>query len=80
MGRTQIYLNADELKLLDEQARATGASRSALIRRAVQAAYGSAQPRRPIASIGVVSVGGFDSDRLDEELGEILDEKFPRRR
>jgi len=80
MGRTQIYLTDAELELLDQQARSTGASRSALIRRAVQAAYGPAQKRLPIASIGVVSVGGFDSDRLDEELGEILDEKFPRRR
>ncbi|HEY8646209.1 MAG TPA: CopG family transcriptional regulator [Gaiellaceae bacterium] len=80
MGRTQIYLTDEELTLLDEQARATGASRSALIRRAVQTAYGSAQKRLPIASIGVVSVGGFDSDRLDEELGEILEEKFGRQR
>jgi metal-responsive CopG/Arc/MetJ family transcriptional regulator len=80
MGRTQIYLTDDELQLLDEQARATGASRSSLIRRAVQATYGSTRPRGPLPFMGVVSVGGFDSDRLDEELGEILDEKFGRPR
>jgi hypothetical protein len=80
MGRTQIYLTDDELQLLEEQGRATGASRSALIRRAVQATYGSAKKRLPIASIGVVSVGGFDSDRIDDELGEILEEKFGRQR
>jgi hypothetical protein len=80
MGRTQIYLTDDELQLLEEQGRATGASRSALIRRAVQATYGSDKKRLPIASIGVVSVGGFDSDRVDDELGEILEEKFGRQR
>jgi len=80
MGRTQIYLTDEELRLLDERARATGASRSALIRRAVQATYGSTQERLPIASIGIVSIGGFDSDRLDDELAEILDEKFGRQR
>jgi hypothetical protein len=79
MGRTQIYLTDEELQLLDAQGRATGASRSALIRRAVQATYGSNRPRPPIASIGIVSIGGFDSDRLDDELGDILDEKFGQR-
>lgn len=40
MGRTQVYLGDDELELLDRVARATGASRSELIRRAVRSAYG----------------------------------------
>lgn len=40
MGRTQIYLNNQELELLDRAAEATGASRSELIRRAIQTAYG----------------------------------------
>jgi metal-responsive CopG/Arc/MetJ family transcriptional regulator len=40
MGRTQIYLGDDELKLLDHVARETGASRSELIRRAVQSTFG----------------------------------------
>jgi hypothetical protein len=40
MGRTQIYLTDDELRLLDRESRATGASRSELIRRAIHEAYG----------------------------------------
>ena len=40
MGRTQVYLGEQELALLAEAARDTGASRSALIRRAVRRAYG----------------------------------------
>lgn len=41
MGRTQIYLGATELALLDRAAGDTGASRSELIRRAVQESYGA---------------------------------------
>ncbi len=40
VGRTQIYLTDDELELLERAARATGASRSELIRRAIRAAFG----------------------------------------
>lgn len=40
MGRTQIYLGDAELELLDRAARATGASRSELIRRAVRSTFG----------------------------------------
>lgn len=39
--RTQITLNDEELELLDRAAKATGASRSELIRRAIHTAYGS---------------------------------------
>lgn len=39
--RTQITLTGDELELLDRAARATGASRAELIRRAIHTAYGS---------------------------------------
>lgn len=42
MGRTQIYLGSDELELLDRVARATGASRSELVRRAVRSTFGQA--------------------------------------
>ena len=41
MARTQVYLGEEELALLDEAARATGASRSALIRRAVRRTFGT---------------------------------------
>lgn len=40
MGRTQVYLGDEELELLDRVARATGASRSELIRRAVRSTFG----------------------------------------
>jgi hypothetical protein len=40
MGRTQIYLGNDELELLARVARATGASRSELVRRAVRNTFG----------------------------------------
>jgi Arc/MetJ-type ribon-helix-helix transcriptional regulator len=40
VGRTQIYLGADELELLDRAGVATGASRSELIRRAIRATFG----------------------------------------
>ena len=41
MARTQVYLGDEELALLDAAARATGASRSALIRRAVRRTFGT---------------------------------------
>jgi Arc/MetJ-type ribon-helix-helix transcriptional regulator len=40
VGRTQVYLGEEELALLDRVARATGASRSELIRRAVRRTFG----------------------------------------
>lgn len=40
MARTQVYLGNEELELLDREARATGATRSELIRRAVRGTYG----------------------------------------
>jgi Arc/MetJ-type ribon-helix-helix transcriptional regulator len=40
VGRTQVYLGDSELELLDRVARATGASRSELIRRAVRTTFG----------------------------------------
>ncbi|MEX0973159.1 MAG: CopG family transcriptional regulator [Solirubrobacterales bacterium] len=39
MSRTQVYLGAGELELLDRASRDTGASRSELIRRAVRATF-----------------------------------------
>jgi hypothetical protein len=40
MGRTQVYLGNEEIELLDRVARATGASRSELIRRAIRNTFG----------------------------------------
>lgn len=39
MTRTQIYLSAEERELLDRVSRATGASFSELIRRAIRSTY-----------------------------------------
>lgn len=41
VSRTQVYLGEEELELLDQAAQATGASRSALIRRAVKESFGT---------------------------------------
>lgn len=40
MARTQVYLGAEELALLDKEVRTSGATRSELIRRAVRTVYG----------------------------------------
>jgi hypothetical protein len=40
MGRTQVYLTSAEIELLDRAMATTGATRSELIRRAIQDSYG----------------------------------------
>jgi predicted transcriptional regulator len=49
--RTQITLSDEELALLDRAARATGASRSELIRRAIHTAYGSRSKEERTAAL-----------------------------
>jgi metal-responsive CopG/Arc/MetJ family transcriptional regulator len=78
MIRTQIHLDEEVLRLLDREAARTGASRAELIRRAVRAAFGSKRPPRSLGFVGIASVGEFDPERLDDELGDILEEKFGR--
>jgi Arc/MetJ-type ribon-helix-helix transcriptional regulator len=51
MGRTQVYLGSDELDLLDRVARATGASRSELIRRAVRRTFGERSREEKIQAL-----------------------------
>ncbi len=51
MGRTQIYLRPEDLELLDRVARATGASRSELIRRAVRATFGERSVEDRLAAL-----------------------------
>lgn len=51
VGRTQVYLTDDELELLDRAARASGASRSELIRRAVRATFGRTQAEARLAAL-----------------------------
>lgn len=49
--RTQITLDDGDLELLDRVAKATGASRSELIRRAIHTAYGSRSKEERIAAL-----------------------------
>jgi Arc/MetJ-type ribon-helix-helix transcriptional regulator len=49
--RTQITLGDEELELLDRAARASGASRSELIRRAIHTTYGSRSKEERTAAL-----------------------------
>jgi Arc/MetJ family transcription regulator len=78
MGRTQIYLGSDELELLDRVARATGASRSELVRRAVRSTFG--QPTKAdklealAASAGTWRGRGFTgSEYVDSVRGDLAE-------
>jgi Ribbon-helix-helix protein, copG family len=63
MGRTQVYLGDDELELLDRVARATGASRSELIRRAVRIAFGESTKAERLRALEV-SAGSWRGSRV----------------
>ena len=84
MGRTQVYLGAEELELLDRVSRETGASRSELIRRAVHTAFGetakeerlqalrrSAGAWRGLQSTGREYVDEFRGGDLNKRLSEL---------
>jgi len=51
MGRTQVYLGAEELEALERASRATGASRSELIRRAVRTSFGESSQAERLAAL-----------------------------
>jgi hypothetical protein len=51
MHRTQIYLTAEEGELLDRAEKATGASRSELIRRAIRLAYSGREQADRLAAL-----------------------------
>lgn len=51
MGRTQIYLEDEDIQLLERAARASGASRSELIRRAVRATFGEPTVDQRLAAL-----------------------------
>ena len=61
--RTQIYLGGDELELLDQMARRTGASRSELIRRAVRNTFGENTKAERLRALDS-SAGAFRSRRV----------------
>jgi len=78
VGRTQVYLGDDELELLDRIARATGASRSELIRRAVRRTFGepttSEKLRALDASAGSWSARPFTgAEYVDAVRGDLAE-------
>lgn len=80
VGRTQVYLGDDELELLDRVARATGASRSELIRRAVRSTFGERTKAERLRALdasagswsGSRSTGADYVDTLRGDLNERL--------
>ncbi|MGA8017210.1 MAG: CopG family transcriptional regulator [Candidatus Dormiibacterota bacterium] len=80
MHRTQIYLDDEEVALLVEAARSSGASRSELLRRAVRAQYGKSAPERRLAALrasagvwrGLLGTGADYVDELRPDLAERL--------
>jgi Arc/MetJ-type ribon-helix-helix transcriptional regulator len=82
MGRTQIYLGDDELELLDRVARATGASRSELIRRAVRSTFGERTQDEKVralqASAGSWRDRGFTGSEYVDAIRGDLNERLSR--
>ena len=62
VGRTQIYLGDEELALLEHATRATGASRSELIRRAVRATFGEKEKSERLRALQA-SAGSWGGKR-----------------
>ncbi len=63
VGRTQVYLGDEELELLDRVARATGASRSELIRRAVRSTFGEKSTAEKLRALDA-SAGSWNGRRF----------------
>lgn len=63
VGRTQVYLGDEEVELLDRVARATGASRSELIRRAVRSTFGERTKAERLLALDA-SAGAWSGRRL----------------
>ena len=63
VGRTQIYLGDDELELLGRVARATGASRSELVRRAIRNTFGEKTKAERLRALEA-SAGAFRARRM----------------
>jgi Ribbon-helix-helix protein, copG family len=80
--RTQITLNDQELELLDRAARATGASRSELIRRAIHSAYGSLSKQERTAALkrsaGAWRGRDFTGAEYVDAIRDNLDDRLSR--
>lgn len=81
--RTQITLDDEDVELLDRAAKATGASRSELIRRAIRTTYGSRSKDQRIAALKR-SAGSWrgrnftGADYVDAIRGDDLNERLSR--
>jgi Arc/MetJ-type ribon-helix-helix transcriptional regulator len=78
MERTQVYLGEQEIELLDRVGRATGASRSELIRRAVRNTFGesTAEDKRRALAVSAGSWGGrrlTGADYVDALRGDLTE-------
>jgi Ribbon-helix-helix protein, copG family len=82
VGRTQVYLGEEELELLDRAARAAGASRSELIRRAIRGTFGvggKEDRRRALAaSAGSWRGRGFTGAEYVEAMRGDLNDRLRR--
>jgi Arc/MetJ-type ribon-helix-helix transcriptional regulator len=82
VGRTQIYLGASELELLERASRDTGASRSELIRRAVRATFGEQGKDEKLraleASAGSWRRRGSGAEYVDAMRGGDLNDRLAR--
>ena len=75
INRTQVYLGAEEDRLLTAAAQESGASRAELIRRAVRATYGSSGPSERLAALAALRASaGVWADR--DEDGEAYVERI----
>jgi len=76
--RTQIYLGDQELDLLDRASRASGASRSELIRRAIRRTFGETTRAERLAALAA-SAGTWTGERpsgadyVDERRGDLAE-------
>jgi hypothetical protein len=82
VNRTQIYLTDDEVALLDGEAARTGASRSALIRRAIRSQYGTmdaeARRRAVLDSAGSWRDRSFSGSEYVEAIRGDLNKRLKR--
>ena len=79
MHRTQIHLGDEELRLLELESAATGASRAELIRRAILDRYGGGPtaPRRRPRSIGMGASGRIGAVNAKEWVRREWDREHP---
>jgi hypothetical protein len=82
MPRTQVYLGEEELEALDKAARAAGATRSELIRRAIRESFGlktkADRKRALLASAGSWKGRSFTGAEYVETIRGDLDDRLAR--